>query len=113
MSKDNVSYITKYSIFDAQSKSASFNSNAFPVNNNQNIQLILNTISSSSLDCQVKIYGSIDGSTWVYLDSCNAFLTGDDDVLFTLSEIEALQFVRVSVTINTGSAIFSISARGV
>jgi len=112
MSKDNVSYIQKISIFDLTSKNSSFNSNSFAVNNNENIQITLQTISASSLNCTAKIQATIDNSSWFDLDSTTATITTNDDVLWSLSQIEGLLFVRVSVTINAGSAIFSISARG-
>lgn len=110
--KDNVSYILSKVIFELQSKSASFNSDSFAVNNNENIQITLQTVSASSLNCTAKIQGTIDNSSWFDLDSTTATITTNDDVLWSLSQIEGLLFVRVSVTINSGSAIFSISARG-
>jgi hypothetical protein len=112
MSKDNVSYISKKTLLELTSKNASFNSESFAVNNNENIQITLQTVSASSLVSSAKIQGSIDGSSWFDLDSTSATITTNDDILWSLSQIEGLQFIRVSVTITSGSAIFSISARG-
>lgn len=110
--KDNVSYVEPKSLLPLTSKSASFNSNAIAVNNNGDIQIEMHTVSSSSLACTAKIQGSLDGSSWLTLDSTTATITGDDDILWSLSEINALMYLRVSVTRTAGSAIFSISYRG-
>ena len=40
-------------------------------------------------------------------------VTGDDDILFTLTQLDPLYFIRVGVTIFEGSSIFNIQARAV
>ena len=112
MSKDGVSYPEAKVLFPAISKSASFNSDKFAVNNNENVQIELHTISSISLACTAKIQGSLDGSSWLTLDSTTATITGDDDILWSLSDVDALMHLRVAVTRTAGSAIFTINYRG-
>lgn len=112
MSKDQVASIEPVTLLPLTSKSSSFNSNNISVNNNPNIQIELHTVSSSSLACSALIQGSLDGSSWLTLDSTSASITGDDDVLWSLAQIDALRYLRISVTRTAGSAIFSILYRG-
>jgi len=112
MSKDQVAYIEAVTLLPLTSKSASFNSNNISINNNASIYIELHTVSSSSLSCTAIIQGSLDGSSWLTLDSTIAMITGDDDILWTISQVDALRYLRVSVTRTAGSAIFSILYRG-
>ena len=112
MSKDQVAYSQSVTLLPLTSKSTSFNSDKIAVNNNPNIQIELHTVSSSSLNCTTKIQGSLDGSSWLTLDSTTATLVGDDDILWTLAQCDALMYLRIAVTRSAGSAIFSIAYRG-
>lgn len=112
MSKQQVVYSLPKTLLELTSKNASFNSEQFPVNNNPNIQIELHTLSASSLNSVASIQGSLDGSSWLTLDNTQATITGNDDILWSLSSIDALMFLRVSVVISGGSAIFNILYRG-
>jgi hypothetical protein len=112
MGKSQVEYQLPTTILNATSKNATFNSDQFPINNNKSITISLHTSASSSLSCVAKIQGSHDGSTWFDVSTTSATISGNDDVYWTLSQLESLMFVRVRVTFTTGSAIFMIIARG-
>ena len=107
-----VPYVAPTLLLASTSKSSSFNSDQFPVNNNPNIQITLHVTTVSGVSCTAKIQGSLDGSTWLDLDSTSATISANDDVLWTLSQIDSLMYIRVAVTFVSGSAIMSILYRG-
>lgn len=112
MSNGQVDYIEPTIIKELSSVAASFNSEKFAVNNNKNISFILSIALASSLDGSAKVQGSHDASTWIDLSSTSATFTGDDDILWTLSEVESLMYLRLAVTVSTGSSVMQILARG-
>lgn len=107
-----VDYILPQTILELTSKNSSFNSGIFAVNNNKNVSIMMHTSSPSSLNCTAKIQGSNDNSTWVDIASTSVTVTGVDNVLWTMSELHGLIYLRVSVTMNSGSSLFLIEARG-
>ena len=112
MSRSQVDYVFPKEILGLVAKSSSFASEKFPVNNNENLSISLHSIGSIGLSAVAKIQGSHDDSMWFDLLSTDATITGDDDVLWTLSELKSLMYVRVYVTFTSGSALFNIIARG-
>ena len=112
MSKQQVVYTSPEILLPVSSKNASFSSDKFPVNNNPNIQIEMHTISASNLSCSAAIQGSLDGASWLTLDNTSATIVGNDDLLWTLSQIESLMYLRLIVTLTSGSALFNILYRG-
>ena len=111
--KDAVAFINPVTLYPLTSKSASFTTDKWAINNNTSIALELHTISASSLACTAVIQGSLDGSSWFDLKDMTATISGNDDVFWTLSQLDSLIYLRVSVSLTAGSAIFSIQARAV
>jgi hypothetical protein len=111
--KDAVAFINPVTLFPLTSKNASFNTDKWAINNNTSVAIELHTISASSLAATATIQGSLDGSSWFSLKDMQASITGDDDIFWTLSQLDSLIYLRVSVSITAGSAIFSIQARAV
>lgn len=111
--KHAVSYLEPVNLLNLTTKSSSFNTDKWAINNNYSISVVVNTISSTGLIADIKIQGSLDGTTWLDLKYMKTKVTGDDDVLFTLTQLDPLYFIRVSVTIFEGSSIFNIQARAV
>lgn len=112
MSRSQVDYVFPKEILGLVAKSSSFNTEKFPVNNNENLSISLHVIGSTGLSATAKIQGSHDYSMWFDLLETDATIAGDDDILWTLSELKSLMFVRISVTITAGSALFNAIARG-
>lgn len=111
--QSNVEYITTTTLSPLESKNASFNSNNLSINNNKNISLEMQIVSSSGLSASAKAQVSLDGTNWIDLPGTSSTITGDDDILWTISEVSSLNFIRISVTISAGSAIFYIIGRAV
>lgn len=112
MSDSQVEYQLPKTLLEATSKNASFNSDKFAVNNNKNVCITLHTSAQSSLNSTCLIQGSQDGTTWADLTATSTSVTTNDDVMWTLHQLDAVMFIRVKVTISAGSAIFIIIARG-
>lgn len=111
--KDAVAYVNPVNLLYLTSKSSSFQTDKWAINNNTNVSFSLNTIASSGLIAQAKIQGSLDGSTWYDLKNMKADINGDDDILFTINNLDSLFYFRVNIIIVSGSAIFNIVARAV
>ena len=109
--KDAVSFINPVTIYPLTSKSQSFTTDKWAINNNANVTLELHTISSSGLSCTAKVQGSLDGSSWFDIKGMQVTISGNDDVFWSLSHIDSVYYLRVSVTIIAGSAIFNIQGR--
>lgn len=110
--KDAVVYSKPVTLLPLTSKSLTFNSDQFPINNNSSVTIELHTAISSGLTCTAYIQGSLDGSTWFNLKSTEASITNDDDILWTFTAIDSLMYLRVRVVVASGSAIFNILYRG-
>lgn len=109
--KDAVAYLHPVTLLKPTSKNANFNTDLWAVNNCHAISIVMNVIAASGLSGTVQIQGSLDNSTWINLKNMKASFSGDDDILFSLTDLDPLYYVRVSVTISSGSAIFNIQAR--
>ena len=107
---ENVEYAI---IQPLQSKSSSFTSFYLPVNQCESVTIQLTTSSSSSLSAKVEIEGSIDGDSWSPLKGTFTDIVSDVTLIFSLSDIKSLGYVRATVTISAGSAIFYIIGRAV
>jgi hypothetical protein len=94
-----------------ESKNASFNSIVLPINQCKSISIQATTSSSSSLKATIEIEGSIDGDSWAPLKGTFTNLTGDITLLFSLSDLNSLGYIRASVTIDQGSSLFYIIGR--
>lgn len=98
-------------VLPSTSKVSSFTSDQFPINNTENQTIQISTISSSSLNALVKAQVSLDGSSWFDLSTKTVTITGDDNKTFSIESLKSFMYMRISVTISSGSAIFSIIAR--
>ena len=112
MGLSQVDYVSPKELLPITVKTTSFASEQFAVNNNPSISFNLYAMLSSEFTGSAKAQGSLDGTTWVDLRETTAILSGDDEVLWTLSELQSLMFVRLYVTISSGSAAIQILARG-
>lgn len=112
MGTGQVEYIKPTIIYPLSSKSSSFISDQFPLNNNPNCSITLITSISSSFTGFGTIQGSLDGQTWFDLNGTTATINGDDEILWILNAVQSLMYVRLSVVVSTGSSIVQALARG-
>jgi hypothetical protein len=109
--KDAVAYLHPVTLLKPTTKSENFNTDLWAINNNNAISIVMNIIAASGLSGTVQVQASLDNSTWINLKNQKTSFAGDDDILFTLTELDPLYYIRLSVTISSGSAIFNIQAR--
>ena len=107
MANGHVEYSLPFELLPLVSKSSSFESDKFPVNNNPNISISLSLVLSSGFSGSGVVLASQDDSTWFELTGTTATITGDDDVLWTLSELQSIMYLKVGVTIDSGSGIMA------
>ena len=112
MPQGHVEYSFPEELLALTSKTASFVSPKFAVNNNPNLSLSLHSMANFGLTGTANIQGSHDNSVWFDLRDTETTIAGDEDILWTLAELQSLMYVRVSVVITAGSALFKIIARG-
>jgi hypothetical protein len=112
MPQGHVEYSFPEELLGLTSKSTSFVSPKFAVNNNPNLSFSMSVMVSSGLDATATIQGSHDDVVWFDIKGTETDVLGDDDILWTLAELQSLMYLRVGVLINTGSALFKIKARG-
>jgi DNA relaxase NicK len=112
MPQGHVEYSFPEEILSLSLKAASFDSQKFAVNNNPNLSFSMHIMLNSNLDATAVIQGSHDNSVWFNIKGTETDIEGDDNILWTLSELQSLMYLRVSVLINAGSALFKIKARG-
>lgn len=112
MANGHVEYSLPTELMPLSVKSASFVSNQFPVNNNPNLSFILSIAASSSLSGTAKVQSSNEDGNWIDIKGTQTNITGDDEILWTLSELQSLMHLRLSVAVSSGSGIFKIIARG-
>ena len=112
MPQGHVEYSFPTELLPLTSKSASFVSPKFAVNNNPNLSLSLHSMASFGLSGSARIQGSHDDAVWFDLRDTEASFVGNEDILWTLAELQSLMYVRVDVTLAAGSALFKIIARG-
>jgi len=92
--------------------SASFNSDAFAIAYAKYYAISVVATSASSLDVDIELQASVDGSTWTDIeDSQDSTLTADGSVLFLVTDA-SYPLVRVKFTINTGSCKFAVKISG-
>lgn len=109
--QDAVANVKVWTVLEPTSLSSSFDSDQFAINNNVNITFELRTMLSSSFAATAKIQASLDASNWIDLSSTSLSISGNDSLLWTLGCLDSLMFLRVAVTITSGSSVISIYAR--
>lgn len=111
MSSNQVPNTLPFTLLDWSSKSSDFNSNPIPLDANKTSCITIHVAASSNLKCVAQIQASQDGSTWMDLSGASQFINDDGDYLFNLTDIQSIMFLRVSMKITQGSALFIMSAR--
>lgn len=109
--KDAVAYVEPIQLLPLTTKSANFTTDKIALNNNSNVSIELNALISSGLSAVVNVQGSNDGSAWFNIKAMQALISGDDDIYWTMSDLDAIMYMRLNVSISAGSAIFNIKYR--
>lgn len=109
--KDAVAYVEPIELLPLTSLSANYSTNKIALNNNSNVSIELHAMLNSGLSASVDIQGSNDGTNWFNVKSMTALLSGDDDIFWTMSQLDAIMYLRVNISISAGSAIFNIIYR--
>jgi hypothetical protein len=109
--KDAVAYVEPISLLALTSKSSDFVTDKIALNNNSSVSIELNALISSGLSAVANVQGSNDGSSWFNIKAMQALISGDDNIYWTLSQLDAILYMRMSVSISSGSAIFNIIYR--
>ena len=90
--------------------SASFNTGSLPIKGLSNYAIQVVRSSASSLDVDIELQASIDGSNWVDVeDSQDANVTTDGSTLFDVADA-GYSLVRVKFTFNAGSCVLKVVA---
>lgn len=110
--RSQVDNILPQILLELSSKNASFSTGVFPVNNNTNVILTLHTSLPSSLVASAKVQGSQDQSTWFDLPSTDISITTTDDVAWSINSLHGFIYLKLLVTITSGSANFLVYGRG-
>ncbi len=109
--KDAVAYVEPIQLFPIASKNSSFSTDKIALNNNSSVSLELHATISSGLSATANVQASNDGTTWFNVKAMQAFLSSDDDIYWTLSQLDAIMYLRLDVSISSGSAIFNVLYR--
>lgn len=109
--KDAIAYVEPIQLLPLTTKSSSFTTDKIAINNNSNVSLELHAMLSSGLLSTASVQGSNNGTTWFDIKAMQATISSDDDIYWTLSQLDAIMYLRLSVTILSGSAIFNIIYR--
>lgn len=89
----------------------SMNTDPWAINNNYAVSIELQTSLSSEFTASATIQASVDGMTWHDLTAMQASIAGDDQILWSMTELGSLQYLRVKITMGSGSALFYIIGR--
>jgi hypothetical protein len=108
-----------YELVVAAVKSASFQSAALESIAYYGMAVQVNVTLASSLSGTMKLQASNDGVNWIDLSGCcssssvNISFTGNTSEMWHYTTILAFKWVRLNVTILTGSAVFEALVTGV
>jgi hypothetical protein len=108
-----------YKLQVAEVKSSSFNSGALESIAYYGMAVQVNISSASGLSGTMKLQASNDGSNWIDLCGCcssdlvNISFSGNTSEMWHYTSILAFKYIRLSVTILSGSATFEALVTGV